>query len=58
VKAEKIIIWKTFIRPVAIYGEEFRTFGKTIAKRMANFERKVLRRKFGGIKVCEHWRKR
>ena len=43
---------------MATYGDESRTFSKDIAKRMTNFERKVLRRKFGGIKVRENWRKR
>jgi hypothetical protein len=43
---------------VATYGPEYRTLSKDIAKWMANFERKVLRRKFGGIKVNENWRKR
>jgi hypothetical protein len=30
---------------------------KGIAKGLAAFERKVLRRMFGGIKVNENWRK-
>jgi hypothetical protein len=30
---------------------------KDIAKRLAAFERKVLREKFGGNKVDENWRK-
>jgi hypothetical protein len=32
--------------------------GKDFAKRLAAFERKVLRKMFGGIKVNENWRKR
>ena len=34
------------------------TLNKDIAKRLAAFERKVLRRIFVGIKVNENWRKR
>jgi len=43
---------------MTICGPESRTFSKDIAKRVANFERKILRRKFGGIKVNENCRKR
>jgi hypothetical protein len=45
---KKIKIWKTLIRPVATHGAESSRVSKDIAKRMANFERKVLRRNFGG----------
>jgi len=38
---------------VATYGEEFWTLNKDIAKWLATFERKVLRRMFGGIKINE-----
>ena len=31
---------------------------KVIAKRLTTFERKVLRRMYGGIKVSENWRER
>jgi hypothetical protein len=34
------------------------TLNKGIATRLANFERKVLTKIFGGIKVNENWRKR
>jgi len=34
------------------------TLNKGIAKRLATFKRKVLRRMFGQIKVNEKWRKR
>jgi hypothetical protein len=43
---------------VAIYGAESWALNKDIAKRVAAFERKVLRRIFGGIKVNENWIKR
>jgi hypothetical protein len=36
---------------VAIYGATSLTLNKAIAKRPADFERKVLRKIFGGIKV-------
>jgi len=54
---EKIKLCKTFIRPVATYGAESWTLNNDIAKRLAIFERKVLRRMFGGIKANENWRK-
>jgi hypothetical protein len=56
-RAEKIKIHKTFIKPVAIYGAVPWTMNIDIAKWLAIFERKVLRRMFGGIKVNENWRK-
>ena len=43
---------------MATYGAESRALSKDIAKRRANFERKILRRKFGVIKVNENCRKR
>jgi len=43
---------------VATNGAESGTLNKDTAKRLAAFERKVLRRGFGGIKVNENWRKR
>jgi len=43
---------------VATNGAESGTLNKDIANRLAAFERKVLRRRFGGIKVNENWRKR
>jgi len=43
---------------VAIYGEETWKLIKNTGKRLAVFERKVLRRMFVGITVNENWRKR
>jgi len=43
---------------VATYGEEYWTWNKDITERLAAVERKVSRRRFGGIKVNETWRKR
>jgi hypothetical protein len=42
---------------VVTYGVEAWTMNKDIIKRPSVFERKVLRRIFGGIKVNENWRK-
>jgi hypothetical protein len=42
---------------VATYGAEFWTLNNDTAKCLATFERKVLRRMFGGIKASENWRK-
>ena len=45
-------------RFVQIVRRLFWTLNKDIAKRLAAFERKILRRIFVGIKVNENWRKR
>jgi hypothetical protein len=42
---------------VVTCGVETWTLNKDIIKRVSVFERKVLRRIFGGIKVNENWRK-
>jgi hypothetical protein len=39
------------------HGAESLALNKDTAKRLAAFERKVLKRMFGGIKVHEYWRK-
>ena len=46
---EKIEMYKTLISPVATYGAESWTMNEDITKRLSAFERKVLRRMFGGI---------
>jgi hypothetical protein len=51
-RAEKIEIYKTLIRPVVTYRAEAWTLNKDIIKKLSVFERKVLRI-FGGIKVNE-----
>jgi hypothetical protein len=38
--------------------QKFWTLNKDIATRLFTFERKGLRKMFGGIKVNENWRKR
>jgi hypothetical protein len=48
----------TLLFPLATYGAEYLTLKKDIAKRLATFERNVLRRMFGRIEVRENWRKR
>jgi hypothetical protein len=42
---------------VATHGEESWTLNKDITNRLATFERKVLRRMYGGNKVNENRRK-
>ena len=44
--------------PLAKYGTESWTMNKDVANQLAAFERKVLRRMSGGIKLSENWRKR
>jgi hypothetical protein len=43
---------------VATYRAESWTLNNDTAKQLATFERKVLRRMFGGIQANENWRKR
>ena len=54
----KVIIYKTLIRSVLCYGCETWRLSKSDENRLAVFERRVLRRIFGG--VCEDgvWRRR
>ena len=47
----------TLIQSVATYGAEPGTLNKDIAKQLAAFERKVLRRMSGGIMVNKNVRK-
>jgi hypothetical protein len=56
-RAEKINIYKTSITLVATYGAESWMLNKGIAKCLATFERKVLKRIFGGRKVNGSWTK-
>jgi hypothetical protein len=55
-RAEKIKMYKTLTRPVTHRAGSW-TLSKGTAKRLACFERKVLRRLTGGIKVNDNWRK-
>ena len=54
-RAEKIKT--TLIRPAATNGAETSTLNKNIAKELAAFERKDLRRMCGGIKVNKNLKK-
>jgi hypothetical protein len=47
-KVDVLKICKTLIRTVATYRAESWTLNKDVAKWLATFERKVLRRMFGG----------
>lgn len=50
-------IYKTLIRPVVTYGSEAWTLNKAAAERIDRFERKVLRRMYGGIREEDgRWR--
>jgi hypothetical protein len=54
----KIIIYKTLIRPVITYGAEAWTMSSETGKWLAIFERKVLRKILGAIKINNCWRRR
>jgi hypothetical protein len=53
-----IIIYKTLIRPIITYGAEAWTMSSETGKWLAVFERKVLRKILGTIKVNNCWRRR
>ena len=55
-RAENIKKYKSLIRPVITYGAEALNFETT--KRLAVFERKVLRRILGAVKINDIWRRR
>jgi hypothetical protein len=57
-RAKKIKMPKSLIRPAAEFGAGSWTLDEDIPKRQAVFERKILTRMFGGIKVNENWIKR
>lgn len=54
----KIRIYKTIIRPTTLYGCEVWTLNQQYANKLLIWERKILRRIFGGIKEGEEWRRR
>jgi hypothetical protein len=56
-KNTKIIIYKTLIRPIITYGAEAWTMSSEISKRLAVFERKVLRKILGATKINTCWRR-
>jgi hypothetical protein len=47
---------QNIIRPVATYRPKSWPLNKDVTERLGAFERKVVRRMFGGIKVNENWR--
>jgi hypothetical protein len=53
----KIIIYRTLIRPVITYGAEVWTMSSETGNRLAVFERKVLMKILGAIKVNNCWRR-
>lgn len=55
-RAEKTECYMTLIGPVATYGAELGTVNKDIAKQLAAFEWRVLRRISGGITVNKNLR--
>jgi len=54
---KKIKIYRTLTKPVETYRAESWTLNTDIAKWLDAFDRRVLRKMFGGIKVNENWRK-
>jgi len=52
----KVIIYKTLIKPVLMYGAETWVLSKTDELRLGVFERKILRRIHGPICEGAAWR--
>ena len=57
-RVEKIKIYKSLIRPVITNGAEAWTLNAETIKELAVFERKVLRRILGAVKINDTWRRR
>ena len=57
-RSTKCLLYKTLIRPVLTYGSESWTLTSNEEKELLIFERKVLRRIFGPVKVGNSWRRR
>jgi len=53
-RATKTTIYKTLIRPIMTYGSEGWTLKTKDAERLGRFERKILRRIYGPIKINEY----
>ncbi|MXP61705.1 hypothetical protein FD744_25325 [Pantoea sp. Taur] len=51
-------LYRTLIRPVLLYGSETWTTSKRIEQDLLVFERKILRRIFGGVHIDGNWRRR
>jgi hypothetical protein len=52
----KVIIYKTLIRPVLMYGAEAWVLSKAYEARLGVFERKILRRSYGPLCEGATWR--
>ena len=54
----EIRINKALIRPVLTYGVKAWTMNVEIIKRLAVFERKVLRKILGAVRIDDNWKRR
>ncbi|XP_052562347.1 uncharacterized protein LOC128092490 [Culex pipiens pallens] len=58
-RATKLTLYKTLIRPVALYGHETWTLRQEDERALGVFERKVLRTIYGGVRTAQNeWRRR
>jgi hypothetical protein len=57
-KKTKVMLYKTLIRTVLIYGSETWTVSKNSESAVSTFERKILRRNYGPVQDNGHWRTR
>ena len=57
-KNTKVMLYKTLLRPVLTYGSESWVVNKTDERRLAVFERKILRRIYGPVEENGTWRRR
>jgi hypothetical protein len=54
----KVKVYRTVIRPIVTYACETWTINKTVQTRLEIWERKVLRKIFGGKKIEDRWLRR
>lgn len=57
-RSAKARIYKTVVRPTVMYGSETWTYNKADQMRIEVWERRVLRKIYGGIKVGDTWERR
>uniref|UniRef100_A0A8D8WVA9 Craniofacial development protein 2 n=1 Tax=Cacopsylla melanoneura TaxID=428564 RepID=A0A8D8WVA9_9HEMI len=55
-RTAKMQIYKTLIRPIVTYAGETWTLTEADKERLRRFERKVVRKIYGGVKVENEWR--